>query len=32
VTRDERLARRCQRVLVMEDGIIQADSAYPIPA
>jgi len=31
VTHDERLAARCQRVLLMEDGQIQADSAVPIP-
>ena len=31
VTHDERLAQRCERVLVMEDGVIQADSAHPVP-
>ncbi len=31
VTHDERLARRCDRVLLMEDGEIQSDSAVPIP-
>jgi putative ABC transport system ATP-binding protein len=31
VTHDQRLARRCQRILVIEDGIIQADSAHPVP-
>ena len=31
VTHDERIAQRCQRVLHMEDGMIQADSAVPIP-
>jgi len=31
VTHDERLAKRCQRVLYMEDGMIQADSSAPIP-
>ena len=31
VTHDERVARRCDRVLAMEDGQIQADSGVPIP-
>ncbi|MFT7486173.1 MAG: putative ABC-type transport system involved in lysophospholipase L1 biosynthesis ATPase subunit [Candidatus Paceibacteria bacterium] len=31
VTHDERLAERCDRVLVMEDGQIQADSSVVIP-
>ena len=31
VTHDERLAQSCERVLMMEDGLIQADSAFPIP-
>ena len=31
VTHDMRLARRCGRILLMEDGLIQADSAVPIP-
>tara|TARA_R110002126_G_scaffold41590_39_gene121061 strand:+ start:9628 stop:10362 length:735 start_codon:yes stop_codon:yes gene_type:complete len=31
VTHDERLASRCDRVVTMEDGQIQADSASPIP-
>ena len=31
VTHDERLAKRCGRVVYMEDGLIQADTATPIP-
>ena len=31
VTHDERLAQRCGRVVYMEDGLVQADSATPIP-
>ncbi len=31
VTHDSRLAARCGRTLVMEDGVIQADSAHPVP-
>jgi len=31
VTHDERLATRCERVVYMEDGLIQADTATPIP-
>jgi lipoprotein-releasing system ATP-binding protein len=31
VTHDLRLADRCQRTLVMEDGLIQADSSVPVP-
>lgn len=31
VTHDERLAERCDRVLVMEDGQMQADSSVVIP-
>ena len=31
VTHDERIAERCDRVLHMEDGQIQADSSTPIP-
>jgi len=31
VTHDSRLARHCDRTLVMEDGQIQADSEVEIP-
>jgi lipoprotein-releasing system ATP-binding protein len=31
VTHDERVAKRCDRVVLMEDGQIQADSSLPIP-
>ena len=31
VTHDKRLAQRCERMVHMEDGLIQADSALPIP-
>ena len=31
VTHDERLASRCDRVVYMEDGMIQMDSGLPIP-
>ncbi len=31
VTHDMRLANRAQRVLYMEDGMIQADSSQPVP-
>ncbi|MAF66774.1 MAG: hypothetical protein CMJ84_14090 [Planctomycetes bacterium] len=31
VTHDERIAARCERTLTMEDGLIQADSAHPVP-
>ena len=31
VTHDERLARRCERTLYMQDGMIQADTSVPIP-
>ena len=32
VTHDERLAQRCERIIYIEDGVIQADSETPIPA
>jgi lipoprotein-releasing system ATP-binding protein len=31
VTHDQRLAKRCERIVHMEDGQIQADSTTPIP-
>jgi predicted ABC-type transport system involved in lysophospholipase L1 biosynthesis ATPase subunit len=31
VTHDERVARRCERIVHMDDGQIQADSRVPIP-
>jgi lipoprotein-releasing system ATP-binding protein len=31
VTHDRRLAQRCERIVHMEDGLIQADSAHTIP-
>ncbi len=31
VTHDARLAKRCQRTLFIEDGLIQADTAVPVP-
>ena len=31
VTHDERIAALCRRTLHMEDGLIQADSAFPVP-
>ena len=31
VTHDASLAQRCERVLHMEDGLIQSDSSHPIP-
>ena len=31
VTHDRRLAERCERMVHMEDGIIQADSTHPMP-
>lgn len=32
VTHDMRIAKKCQRVMLMEDGQIQADSSLPMPA
>lgn len=32
VTHDMRIAKKCQRVMLMEDGQIQADSGLPMPA
>jgi len=31
VTHDERLAQRCERVVYIDDGIVQGDSVTPIP-
>ncbi len=31
VTHDERIAKRCEGVLIMDDGQIQADTSTPIP-
>lgn len=31
VTHDERVAQRCQRIVYMEDGQVQADSSTPMP-
>jgi predicted ABC-type transport system involved in lysophospholipase L1 biosynthesis ATPase subunit len=31
VTHDRRLAKRCERMVHMEDGLIQADSTLPMP-
>ena len=32
VTHDHRLAQRCERMVHMADGLIQADSTHPMPA
>ena len=31
VTHDDRLAQRCERVVYMEDGLVQGDSRTPLP-
>ena len=31
VTHDDRLAQRCERVVYMEDGLVQGDSRTPVP-